>query len=450
MKKIFITIIVLVALFTIVGISRASAACDLCHVIPGMSWVTSSTSTPAINTPCCTTQPQPTPDPTPTRQCAINSFTVNGSSSDNIDSGDSARLNWTTNGYCTSGSISNFGSVDNIDSGSQYTYPERDTTYTLYAYGQNGSDTRTVRVYTQNRNYNVTPSVTTYNPSSVGTNSAIISGYSSISSGYANAWLEFPCYSTQHGNKYNVSSTNLSAGVYNLLPNTRYSYCAAAVGTSGGQTIRGNVVYFTTAGVAQNTENYAIRTKNASGVTRTQADLNGTISNPNSYSLNGYFEYGTTVGLGSRTGSKTLGSATSMNFSDSISGLSADTIYYYRAVSEGSNGTQKGLIEIFSTPGTAKAVVKNTTITTNNVKRYKTIYVPVQVEDTDPIVQEPIETINTNNLPASAFWSGIWLQYGPIFWFLLIIIILLIVILARTFTKKTTTTTVTTHDNNIH
>lgn len=450
MKKIFITILVLVALFSIVGVSRASAACDLCHVIPGMSWVD-----PAPTVPCCTTQPQPTPtpDPTPTQQCNINSFSVNGSSSDTVDSGDSVRLSWTTNGYCDSGSISNFGNVNNIDSGSQYTYPDRDTTYTLYAYGQYGSDTRTVRVYVQGRNYNVTPSVTTYNPSALGTNSATIAGYSSISGGSMNSWLEFPCYGTQYGNRYSVSSTNMSAGVYNLTPNTRYSYCAAAQGTNGGQIIRGNIVYFTTVAVSQNTENYAIRTKNATGVTRTNADINGTISNPNNYSLNGYFEYGTTVGLGSRTGSKTLGSANSINFSDSISGLSADTIYYYRAVSEGSNGTQKGLIEIFATPGTARKVVTNTTTTTTNVnnivKRYKTVYVPMQVEDTAPIEQVPIQEVR-NDQTASAFWSGAWLQYGPIFWLLLIIIILLIIILARSYNKNKTTTTTVTHDNHIH
>lgn len=437
MKKIIITTFVFLALFTIAGISSVSA-CDMCHVFPRV---------PVVYNPI------PTPTPAPTPSCAINSFTINGSSSDDVDSGDSVRLSWTTNGYCTSGSISNFGNVNNIQSGSQYTYPEDDTTYTLYAYGQYGSDTRTVRAYVQNRNYDVTPSVTTYNPSAVGTNSATISGYSSISSGYENAWLEFPCYSTQHGNRYSVSSTNLSAGVYNLSPNTRYSYCAAAQNTNGGQTVRGNIVYFTTAGITQNTENYTIRTKNATGVTKTNADINGTINNPNNYSLNGYFEYGTTVGLGSRTSSKTLGSASSINFSDNISGLSEDTIYYYRAVSEGSNGTQKGLIEIFATPGTVKAktVVKNTTQNTiNTVKRYKTVYVPMQVEDTTPLEQPPIEQIDNNNQQASAFWSGIWLQYGPIFWLLLIIIILLIVILARTYTKKTTTTTVTNHDNHIH
>lgn len=436
MKKIIITTFVFLALFTIAGISNVSA-CDMCHVYPRV---------PVIYNPV------PTPTPAPTPACAINSFTINGSSSsDSVDSGDSVRLSWTTNGYCTSGSISNFGSVNNIQSGSQYTYPEDDTTYTLYAYGQYGSDTRTVRAYVQDRNYNVTPSVTTYNPSALATNSATIAGYASVSSGSMNAWLEFPCYGTKYGNRYSVSSTNLSAGVYNLTPNTRYSYCAAAQNTNGGQTIRGNIVYFTTVASNQNTENYNIRTRNATGVTRTNASINGTISNPENYSLNGYFEYGTTVALGSRTSSKTLGSASAINFSDSISGLSEDTIYYYRAVSEGSNGTQKGLIEIFATPGTVKTVVRNTTQNTVNIaKRYKTIYVPVQVEDTAPLEQPPIEQIDNNNQQASAFWSGIWLQYGPIFWLLLIIIILLIIILARSYNKNKTTTTTVTHDNRIH
>ncbi|MCX6755722.1 MAG: hypothetical protein NTX85_00030 [Candidatus Nomurabacteria bacterium] len=441
MKKIFITILVLIALFSIAGVSRASA-CDMCHVFPRPTYYYPST-------------PVPTPNPTPTTQpCAITNFTANGSSgSVYLGSGSSANLAWTTNGYCTSGSITNLGAVNSIYSGNQSVYPYVTTTYTLYAYGQNGSDTRTVQVILQTQNQNIYPSVTTYNPSYIGTTTATLSGYATISGGYANAWLEFPCYGNQQGNQYSISSTSLSSPVYNLQSNTVYSYCAAAQATNGGQIVRGNVVSFSTLNTTiQNNSSTYIKTNEVSGLTKTEATLNGTINNPYNYSQNGYFEYGTTVNLGSRTSSKSVGSSSTINFNDAIYGLSEDTIYYYRAVSEGSNGTLRGAIEIFATPGATRTrtIVKNTTTIQNNIKRYKTIYVPVQVEDTAPIVTPPVDQINTNNLPASAFWSGAWLQYGPIFWLLLIIIILLIVILARTYTKKTTTTTVTTHDNHIH
>jgi hypothetical protein len=442
MKKLFITILVLIALFSVAGVSRASA-CDMCHVFPRPTFYYPPT-------------PVPNPNPTPTTQpCAITNFTANGSSgSVYLGSGSSANLAWTTNGYCTSGSITNIGTVNSIYSGNQSVYPYVTTTYTLYAYGNYGSDSRTVQVILQNQNYNIYPSVTTYNPSFIGSNSATLYGYASISGGYANAWLEFPCYGNQQGNQYSISSTSLSSPVYNLQPNTVYSYCAAAQATNGGQIVRGNVVSFTTLNTTTPSNNSTyIKTNAVSGLTKTDATLNGTINNPYNYSLNGYFEYGTTVNLGSRTNSKTVGNSSTINFSDNISGLSEDTIYYYRAVSEGSNGTLRGEIEIFATPGTTRTrtIVKNTTTTINPiVKRYKTIYVPMQVEDTTPIEQAPVDQINNNNQAASAFWSGAWLSYGPIFWLLIIIIILLIVILARTFTRKTTTTTVTTHDNHIH
>jgi len=201
-----------------------------------------------------------------------------------------------------------------------------------------------------------------------------------------------------------------------------------------------------------------VRTNAATGVTKTTASINGSINNPSNYSLSGYFEYGTTINLGYNTASKSLGSSSSINFSDPLSGLSENTIYFYRAVSIGSNGIEKGLIEIFQTPSTPKAKVVTKTVTpttiipVNTVKTYKTIYVPVQVE-TDVPIENAIEApIYDNNLGASAFWGAQWFaSYGPIFWLLIIIIILLIIILARTYTtRKNKTTTVVTHDNDIH
>lgn len=414
--------------------------------------------------PCCVPAPQPqspcsqypTCGPTPTPvpvvdNCRISSFTANRNY---VTSGEAVTLRWTTTGDCYRANLSDYGTVSTY--GSATIYPTTSDSYTLRAYGNNNTDSEDLYITVNGGNTNVLPSVSTYNPSYLGTNSAVLNGYASISSGTMNAWIEFPCYSTNYGNRYSVSSTNLSGTVYNLKPNTTYSYCAAGSNTYNGQTVRGNIVSFTTIGLSNPTPtDSSVRTNSPTGVTRTSGTMNGTITNPDSYSLNGYFEYGTSVGLGSRTSSKSLGNSSTINFSETLTGLSEGTIYYYRAVSEGSNGTQRGLIEVFGTTSPTKTVVINKQQTVQ--KRYKTIYVPTIVEDTSPIVDEaPVIQPVQNNLGANAFWSAMWLQYGPYFWLLIIIIILLIILLARTYkntntnTNTKTTTTTVTHDNNIH
>lgn len=466
MKKLFITVFIVGAFLFVGNVVSAATTSDcniFCHVFP---------QAPVVNpTPCCTPQQpvnyqpncpwyscwyQPTPNPTPvpvptTDSCYISSFTA---SRNYVNYGEPVTLRWTTSGDCYRANLSDYGSVNTY--GSTTVYPTSSDSYTLRAYGYNNTDSEDLYITVYGGNSNVLPNVSTYNPSYLGTSSAVLTGYASISSGTMNAWIEFPCYSTNYGNQYNISSSNLSGTVYNLKPNTTYSYCAAGQSTYGSQIVRGNIVSFTTVAspVVVNTDSF-VKTNSPTGVTTTSGTMNGSINNPNNYSLNGYFEYGTTVDLGSRTNSKTLGNSSSISFSETLTGLSSGTMYYYRAVSEGPNGTQKGLIEVFGTNSVLKTVVKNTN--TNPVvqtpKRYKTIYVPTIVEDTSPIIDNPQITevpTNNNTLGASAFWGTLWLSYGPYFWLLIIIIILLIILLARTYKKEKTTTTVVTHDNNHH
>ena len=85
----------------------------------------------------------------------------------------------------------------------------------------------------------------------------------------------------------------------------------------------------------------------ATNITKNEAQVNGYITNSTYYNANTYFEYGTTVNLGSRTNAKsTIGNS---NMSDYLTGLAPNTIYFYRAVGEGPDGVSKGSIEIFKT-----------------------------------------------------------------------------------------------------
>jgi uncharacterized repeat protein (TIGR01451 family) len=89
----------------------------------------------------------------------------------------------------------------------------------------------------------------------------------------------------------------------------------------------------------------------ATNITKNEAQINGYITNSTYYNSNVYFEYGTTVNLGSRTTSKNTSGNSSFN--EILRGLSPNTIYFFQAVSDGNGGLSKGSIEIFKTLGEA-------------------------------------------------------------------------------------------------
>ena len=218
--------------------------------------------------------------------------------------------------------------------------------------------------YNNNNNYNYIPSVSTYAPLNVTSTSATLSGYVNANGSYVTSWFEFPCYGTKYYNQ--ASSNSLSSYVSSLSPNTTYTYCAVAQ-ANNGQTYRGSSVSFTSLGgtIYQPvyTNNANVVTTIATNVSRSSATLNGYITNSNYYNSNVYFEYGTSANLGSRTTTRTSNGNSAFN--ESIDGLSPDTIYFFRAVSEGSNGTSRGTVEIFKTPGstsTTPVFIQGTTV----------------------------------------------------------------------------------------
>ena len=281
--------------------------------------------------------------------CSISNFNANPSS---INSGSPVTLTWNSSN-CTS------FTVNGVNANSGYVVnPTTSTTYTLIGYSSSGASTSASTYVTVNSN-NSAPSVSTYSPTYIGSNSATISGYANYSNynGYnnspMNAWLEFPCYGTQYGYQSSVNTANLSASIYNLSPNTTYSYCAVAQ-VNGGQVYRGNTVSFTTIG---GYSNVVATTTLATNIARDSATLNGLISNTTG-SSNTYFEYGSTASLGYKTAVNTTSSGTNYPISQSISGLSSNTTYYFRAVAESNGVAYRGVIQLFDTLGsTAKPVI---------------------------------------------------------------------------------------------
>ena len=83
--------------------------------------------------------------------------------------------------------------------------------------------------------------------------------------------------------------------------------------------------------------------------TQTTAKLNGLIIIGASASTEGWFQYGKTVNLGIETNHQTVGSTGQNSFNKIATGLTSNTIYFFRAVAKNSYGTDYGDIIVFKT-----------------------------------------------------------------------------------------------------
>jgi len=95
--------------------------------------------------------------------------------------------------------------------------------------------------------------------------------------------------------------------------------------------------------------NSSVITKSATSVSYYTARLNATaLPGSNTFAI-GWFEFGETQALGVNTRTQNLGSYGSMDYSEDITGLTPNTIYYYRAIMQGQNGIQYGSTLTFRT-----------------------------------------------------------------------------------------------------
>ncbi len=93
-----------------------------------------------------------------------------------------------------------------------------------------------------------------------------------------------------------------------------------------------------------------VNTLSPTDIERTSARLRGE-ANPRGDSAETWFEWGTSSSnLSRETSRQSMGSGNSfVSFSNSVTGLDANTDYFYRAVAKNSNGTVRGDIRSFST-----------------------------------------------------------------------------------------------------
>jgi phosphodiesterase/alkaline phosphatase D-like protein len=149
------------------------------------------------------------------------------------------------------------------------------------------------------------------------------------------------------------SNAAVTALLSDLAPDTTYHFRVVAVNAGG--TAQGADMTFTTLAAP------VVTTLEASGVSTSGATLNGTV-NAKGISTAATFQYGLTTAYGTTVTadqSPVTGSSDTA-VSRSVTGLSADTVYHYRAVGQNAQGTTYGGDRTFvTTVGAAPIVTTN-------------------------------------------------------------------------------------------
>lgn len=152
-------------------------------------------------------------------------------------------------------------------------------------------------------------------------------------------------------------------------PTTATTYSFKITVKSGSQTIS-NVFTLTVSPQQPPT----VTTLAASSITTGSATLNASV-NPNGASTTLYFQYGRTTSYGSTSSSQSIGT-TSGNYNMPVSGLSAGTLYHFRAVAYNLGGTNFGSDLTFTTsnpPPPTVITLAATSITSSSAQLNSTL-----------------------------------------------------------------------------
>ncbi|MDQ5971363.1 MAG: hypothetical protein QG566_309 [Patescibacteria group bacterium] len=289
--------------------------------------------------------------------CAIDSFRA--SPSHITYSGQAVTLYWDTTDtdYVTVEGKRYYTSSD-----SKIFYPTSDRTYRIVAHCNNGTelnDSERVTVdYTDNYD---DLTLTTNRPTNVNTTSATLNGYIDANGNSATRWFR---YGTTTGSmnlttnivNHGTGAKSVSDSISGLFPNTTYYYQVVASDVQGTHYEANIQSFITNASFIAPSGSTSAVTTVATNISRGGAQLNGLLLNTTNLATSTYFEYGTDVIMNNRTTSKAMGTGTSIQLSDFISGLAPNTVYYFRANAENTNGRVFGSIQVFRTPGAATPV----------------------------------------------------------------------------------------------
>ena len=208
----------------------------------------------------------------------------------------------------------------------------------------------------------VAPAVTTRAATDISINGATLNGNLTSLGSVNSVSVSFE-YGTTTSYGSTTASQNLAAAgsfdafITALVPNTAYHFRAVAVGSS---TVYGSDMTFST---AQQSAAPAVVTNLATGVTATNATLNGNLTSlGGASSINVDFEYGTYASYGNTTTIQQMTSTGS--FTADISGLTPNTQYHFQAVAGGGSATAYGGDIVFTTlPVTSATPTSSSTVT---------------------------------------------------------------------------------------
>ncbi len=292
---------------------------------------------------------------------------------------------------------------------------ENNTTYFFHIVAQNGAqlvtgDTLSFRTNDQSGGTSSggsttgTPDVFTSSPISISQNSATLRGNVDPRGSFTTAWFE---YGTTQSLGTTIGQQSIGSGstrhdfsytAFGLQPNTTYYYRAVAQNSRGINF--GSIVSFYTGQGGQSSGGPSVTTASPTNVTQSSAILNG-IVNPNGIFANGWFEYGITQSLGTVVGFQSIGSnPANANYSFALYNLQLNSVYYYRAVGQNSNGTTYGSILSFTTgqtPGGSTGGVAGA---------------PIAITAQAYAVTQTSGILNSVINPNGSF-ATVWFEWGP-------------------------------------
>ncbi len=212
------------------------------------------------------------------------------------------------------------------------------------------------------------PDVVTITASNVDEDSATFNATIDPNNRNTTAWFQYGTDSdlsdynetTHQSEGSGNGAEDFSQSVSGLDSNTQY-YFRAVANNSGGTT-RGSIKSFTTSEEENTNNSGVITTVQSTNRTSTSAKLNAVFLNQDNEEAEGYFEYGTNLSLSSETRNNDLGNNTYVTFSDTITNLIPNTIYYFRAVVVKNGETYRGRTLVFQT--SASGVITTVTTTT--------------------------------------------------------------------------------------
>lgn len=198
------------------------------------------------------------------------------------------------------------------------------------------------------------PSVTTFSATGIDRESAQLRGEANPRGESTRVWFEWGRSSSNLNRETSDQSigssnrtTEFSASIGGLDPDTTYFYRALARNSFG--TVRGDIKVLDTLS-DRRVDRPTVRVLAASNISTGSANIRGEVS-PNENRTDTWFEWGTNPNnLTARTGALSVGSGSGFtNVSSFLSGLGANTTYYYRVAAQNNAGTSFSAIENFRT-----------------------------------------------------------------------------------------------------